>query len=651
MSLLSDTVRDNPTANATVSAPPWEEGAEAPGHPHPERSQAQGRPARKPRSCLVRVLFHLIGWPVVLLIVLALLTEAVILLLLFGEHDYLDRIYPNIRIQGVDLSNHSTHSARNALNQHYATFLDHPVELRFSDQVWYPRAEELGISLNFDQAIQEAAAVGHRDTRVGNFRTIAAVWQQGMERPLTVQVDQRMMQRYLLGVAQAIERRPRNANIALNGTQVIVTPEKDGLQVLVDETLQDITVAVQALNPQPVPVRVRTRMLTPVVHDSDIAPIANELRAMLANPIVLTGPESECGGPCRWEWSPEEIARWVSLARGFTPDGHPTVSIQVDQVAIRNELVPIAKTLRREGTLPRLNWNDGQVQIFQPGLPGRGLDVTLVQSYLNEALAGGPRTLGLPFVQIPPPVNELNLSTLNLQGPVSVGVSSFRHSESYRITNIRAGANRLHGLLIPPGAEFSFNNHLGPVDASGGFVMGSAIVDHRVQQEWGGGLCQVSTTMFRAAFWAGLPVTERHEHDFRIMWYEELGEPPGLDAAIYTGVADLRFINDTGGWILIQTWVDLNRQQLFISFYGSALNRHIEMSHRIIKTLPRPSQSVTVDDPKLPRGTFRQTDWAQPGLVVEVYRDVWENGTLVRRDTFPTTFKAWPNIFVRGTGR
>ncbi len=647
MSLLSDTVRDDPPG--PPSAPPWEAGADAPRNA--ERSRAGEQPARKPRSCLVRLLFHLIGWPVVLLIVTALLVEGVVLLLLFGERDYLDRIYPNISIQGVDLSNHSTRTARGVLNQHYAPFLDRPVELRFSDQVWYPSAEELGISLDFDQAIQEAATLGHSDTRVGNFRTIAAVWQGGVERPLAVQVDQRVMQRYLLGIAQTIERRPRNANLALNGTRVTVTPERDGLQVLVDETLQDITVAVQALNPHPLPVKVRTRTLTPVVHDRDIAPLANELRAILAHPIVLTGPESECGGPCRWEWSPEEIARWVSLARGFTPDGHPTVSIQIDQVAIRNELVPIAKTLRREGTLPRLNWNDGQVQIFQPGQPGRGLDVTLTQSYINEALAGGPRTLGLPFVKIPPPINELNLSTLNLQGPLSVGVSSFRNSASYRMTNIRAGASRLHGLLIPPGAEFSFNNNLGPVNASGGFVLGSAIVDHRVQQEWGGGLCQVSTTMYRAAFWAGLPVTERHEHDFRIMWYEELGEPPGMDAAIYTGAADLRFINDTGGWILIQTWVDLNRQRLFISFYGNALDRQVEMSHRIIKTLPKPTKSVTVDDPKLPRGTFRQTDWAQPGLVVEVYRDVWEHGTLVRRDTFPTTFKAWPNIFVRGTGR
>jgi vancomycin resistance protein YoaR len=208
----------------------------------------------------------------------------------------------------------------------------------------------------------------------------------------------------------------------------------------------------------------------------------------------------------------------------------------------------------------------------------------------------------------------------------------------------------MHGILIPPGAHFSFNTHLGPVTSGNGFVQGMAIVQNRTQREWGGGLCQVSTTMFRAAFWAGLPITERHEHTFRISWYEELGEPPGLDAAIFTGVNDLSFRNDTGGWLLTQASVDEQRQRLTIVLYGSAPPREVDVSHQVLERTPPIDEPVYVDDPSLPRGTTRQTDWAQPGMHVQVYRTVTEGGQVVRQDTFDSIFEPWPDIYLRGTG-
>jgi vancomycin resistance protein YoaR len=247
-------------------------------------------------------------------------------------------------------------------------------------------------------------------------------------------------------------------------------------------------------------------------------------------------------------------------------------------------------------------------------------------------------------------VIDTNLASLNINTLVGSGVSSFRNSQQYRITNIQAGARQLHGILVPPGETFSFNNNLGAVDSSNGFVQGAAIVDNRTQLEWGGGLCQVSTTMFRAAFWSGLPIAERHEHRFRIGWYEELGEPPGLDAAIFTGVSDLRFVNDTGGWILIQTYVDLSRQQITIALYGRPTHRHVTLNHRVLERTPAPRKPLYLSDPTLPRGTFKQTDWARPGMHVQVYRTVENNGQVVRQDTFDTIFEPWPNIYVRGTG-
>jgi vancomycin resistance protein YoaR len=188
------------------------------------------------------------------------------------------------------------------------------------------------------------------------------------------------------------------------------------------------------------------------------------------------------------------------------------------------------------------------------------------------------------------------------------------------------------------------------VDESGGFVPGYAIIDNRTQKEWGGGLCQVSTTVFRAAFWSGLPITERHEHAFRISWYEELGEPPGLDAAIYTGYSDVRFVNDTGGWLLLQSWVEPNQQQLHVALYGPPTGRSVAMAHTVLETSPAPSKATYIDDPTLPAGTLKKTDTARGGMKVEVYRVVRQGDLVLYYDTFATEFKPWPNIYLRGTG-
>ncbi|MEI7772787.1 MAG: VanW family protein, partial [Chloroflexales bacterium] len=182
-----------------------------------------------------------------------------------------------------------------------------------------------------------------------------------------------------------------------------------------------------------------------------------------------------------------------------------------------------------------------------------------------------------------------------------------------------------------------------------GFVEGYAIIQNRTQKEWGGGLCQVSTTVFRAAFWGGLPISERHEHSFRIGWYEELGEPPGLDAAIFTGAQDMRFSNDTGGWLLMQSAVDLQRQQLSIAIYGAPTGRSVAMGYTILERTPAPTAPVYVDDPAEPAGSLRKSDTARGGLRVDVYRAVRLGDRLLSRDTFATTFKPWPDIFVRGT--
>ncbi len=599
---------------------------------------------RRRRSPLMTVL----GWLGATLLLVLLLLALLVLWLLLSERTYAGRIYPNISVHGFDLGFHDIPSAHDAVDQHYASYLQQPVALVYGSQVWLPSAADLGMRLEVDTALHEAVSMGRTNDKVDSARTIAAIWTQGIDLPLRVSVDQQQMQHYLLSIAREVETPPRDAQVSLNGAQIVVMPEQWGQQVLIDETMHDITAALQGLQPQQI--TLRTREIVPTVRDSDIAATVDQLEMMLAGPIVFTSTDPPCVPGCRWEWTPRQVADWLHLKPTTTPEGRPLLTVQVDQTALQHALVPVARTLQRDGQLPRVSWNNGDLKIIQAGTPGVGLDVSSALTHFNTALQGGPRSFELALAETPPPVIDSDLSQLGITEVVGVGHSSFRNSEGYRITNIRAGARRMSGILIPPGGTFSFNEHLGPVDARNGFVQGYAIVENRTQKEWGGGLCQVSTTMFRAAFWAGLDITERHEHTFRISWYEELGEPPGLDATIFTGVTDMQFVNDTGSWLLTEAYVDLQRQQLTIMLYGQPSQREVLMSHNILSRTPPPARPLYINDPSLPSGTVRQTDWARGGMHVQVYRTVQSNGQIIHQDTFDTVFEPWPNIYLRGTG-
>jgi vancomycin resistance protein YoaR len=252
---------------------------------------------------------------------------------------------------------------------------------------------------------------------------------------------------------------------------------------------------------------------------------------------------------------------------------------------------------------------------------------------------------------LPPPVTTANLAQLGLRDLLSVGRSDFSGSASYRITNIQAGMRLLHGVLIAPDEEFSFNNTIGQINGSNGFVEGYAIIRNRTQLEWGGGICQDSTTMFRAAFWAGLPITERWGHSFYISWYDkyafgEYGNGPGMDAAIFTGALDFKFINDTGNWLLLQTVVNTRSALAEVRIYGTSDGRKVSLiGPTTTSRVSAPTQPVYVAEPSRPRGSIRQSDTARGGMTIEFTRVIERAGQTVERRTFETRFKPWPNIF------
>src|SRR3989344_1097835 len=195
---------------------------------------------------------------------------------------------------------------------------------------------------------------------------------------------------------------------------------------------------------------------------------------------------------------------------------------------------------------------DGRAEKFQPDQTGLSLDVPATLRAASLALVLGATSTEPVVISTYPTIRLGQTNSLGIVGLVAHGESDFHGSSKSRIHNIAVGASKFDGRIIKPEEEFSFNTYLGAVTKETGFLPELVIKTTGTVPEVGGGLCQVSTTAFRAALFGGLPITARRNHSYAVKYYA----PQGTDATIYTGVQDMKFVNDTGRFILVHTYVD-----------------------------------------------------------------------------------------------
>lgn len=224
---------------------------------------------------------------------------------------------------------------------------------------------------------------------------------------------------------------------------------------------------------------------------------------------------------------------------------------------------------------------------------------------------------------------------------LATGETTFTDSPEFRVHNIVTGAGRLDQVWLDPGQTFNFNRLIGPISARTGFKPGYVISGGGLATEDGGGICQVSTTAFRAALNAGLPITERHAHSHQVAYYGE----PGLDAAVYAPSKNLRFFNDTGGPLLVQTEWDTKAERLQIHLFGRHGGRQVKVGQPQQSRVRPAGEPQFLADPALPSGTVQRIDMPAPGASVSVTREIRDEQGRVRRETFRSSYHPWGGAF------
>ncbi|MDP3792170.1 MAG: VanW family protein [bacterium] len=265
----------------------------------------------------------------------------------------------------------------------------------------------------------------------------------------------------------------------------------------------------------------------------------------------------------------EEVKNWTeSYIRSYS--GKEDLRISTEKII--NYLESIAPHLNIEPIDAKFVFgNNGRVEIFRPATQGQRLKINESAALIAFSILNDKGSASLMFDQIAPEVTLDKINNLGITTLLGKGESDYGNSPSSRIHNIKVGMNKFNGIILKPGEEFSFNDYLGEVDERSGYQSELVIKGGKLIYEYGGGLCQVSTTVFRAAIMSGLDITERKPHSFSVQYYS----PQGFDATIYPGVVDLKFTNDTGGHVLIQT--RLIESKLIVEIYGSQNNKKVNI--------------------------------------------------------------------------
>lgn len=299
-------------------------------------------------------------------------------------------------------------------------------------------------------------------------------------------------------------------------------------------------------------------------------------------------------------------------------------------------------------------FSGGRVTAFRASRDGREVNREEAIKRFQEAVAQSPYfqtkhyTIALPVTNIPPSITTDRVNSFGIKELIGRGYSEFAGSIPGRIHNIVLAASRIHGVLIKPGETFSFNKTVGDISASTGYQTAYIIKDGRTVLGDGGGVCQVSTTIFRAALAAGLPITERHAHAYRVSYYEQANFKAGLDATVFSPTVDFQFTNDTPGYILIQAKPDTENLSLTFELYGTSDGRSAEILNHTVGGISAPPPALYQDDPTLAPGVVKQVDFPAWGAKASLLYRVTRRGEVINEQTFVSNFRPWQAVYLRG---
>lgn len=556
-------------------------------------------------------------------------------LILIGYHlAYWQKVYPGVFILGQSVGNQGLATT----NQTIEKLVDQAspsaaLTLKSAEQIW--QLELADFQYQPATTAEKAWQIGRQAHPIKGFQEKLLAWIKGINLTLDYSLNQEILSQQVDQIANQVFVPTIEPAIKITSQEEIeIEPGEKGL--ILDKRKLILTINSHLAHLNFKPIEIPLIEISPDLTEEQINRTQERAKKFLGKKLALTAEEMT------WELDDEQLVQLLSFSDGF------------DQEKIASWSAELASAINRPPQNAAFEFKEGRVTQFRDAREGIGLEQQKTIDLIAHSLAELENeketiTVQLPIVTTPPQITTAEVNTLGIQELVGRGVSYFRGSISSRIHNIQLASSKLNGLLIPPGEVFSFNQSLGEVSPATGFQQAYIIKEGRTILGDGGGVCQVSTTLFRAILDAGLSIVERHAHAYRVSYYEQQSQV-GLDATVYDPTADLKFKNDTPAHLLIQAYADTKNYKLTFELYGTHDGRIVTISKSRIWDQVPPPPDLYQDDPTLPAGQIKQIDWKAWGAKVAFDYKVERGNELLQDRTFYSAYRPWQAIYLRGTG-
>lgn len=578
-------------------------------------------------------------WPFVFCVIFGLT------LVMVFELASLGRVYPGVWVGNVPLGTLTAREAEAAIEKKIGgesqVFL-----LTREGKRWELRWGELGIKIEKEETVKRALAWGREGAFFEQWQKELEALLKGVEIPMAWNWDSPRVEKKIADLSSEFDKPPEEPEVSLvNG--IAVSSGQDGVVLDRENLRETLSKKVASLSEdQEIPLR-----LVPVkvrLTEAEREDLRQRAEKFLKSRIVLSFPDG--GEERNWTLGEKEIVGFLAPYReGTTPKG-----IREDKIA--SFTATLSETINRpeENAAFQFVPESGRVNLFRPAREGLRLDEATAIREISRAILliskGEEKqiNISLPVVKSQPTVTTDSVNILGIKELLGRGTSYFFGSIPGRIHNLELATSRVNGALVAPGEIFSFNQTVGDISAATGYQQAYVIKGGRTVLGDGGGVCQVSTTLFRAILNAGLPVEERWAHAYRVHYYEE-NSPVGLDATVYAPSVDLKFKNDTGAYILIQAKADRKAMKVTFELYGTSDGRKATIGKTRLWDVTPPPPDQYQDDPTLPAGVVKQIDFSAWGSKAAFDWVVTRDGETLQKRTFYSNYQPWRAIYLRGT--
>ena len=546
---------------------------------------------------------------------------------------YAKKIIPGVKIAGINVGGMTFESAKKVLEENEKN-IPEELKLKFEDKEFPLKRNDIGLTYDWEDSVVRCFDVG----RSGNFfidtkDKIFALF-KGLSIPASYDYDDDSFGIKLSVIRREINLEPQNSKFYLEDGKLSISPSSDGRKLLEEDFHKDINLSFGGLDfsDKIIPVQI----VKPEITEKDIELFREIIEEIISEDLVINFEEK------KWTLDSEKILNLIGFEKN---EKEKRVKMILDKSAFRDLANELAAEVNESPKGEVVSTDGNKVLEFRITKEGKELDEEKFKEDLKSAIFDDRKNVSLVLKNVDDFSDKEKYGILSLIGE---GTSHFAGSTAERIHNIILAAGNISGSLVPPGAVYSMNKSVGPIDYQHGFKSAFIIKGGRTVLGEGGGVCQTSTTLFRAILNSGLPIVSRYPHAYRVGYYEQ-DMPVGFDAAVFQPSWDFKFKNDTNAYVLIQAHSNLSENSLTFKIYGTPDGRSVEISEPVVTDQSPPPPPLYEDDPSLPKGVVRQVDYAAWGATATFTRTVRKEDTILFTDTFTSRYQPWRAVYKVGT--